>query len=155
MYGYGNNGGGLSLFPYVAPPALPGFAGDFGASADRLAKRKQRLSKRQWGLFLQRRRARVRAKLLAINKARAAAGKAPLDQTTALALAAGMVGMEDGALPPADVTMDQTAAVVEGADPATAMPEAGIPVWAWGLGGLAVGGLILGVYANSRKRKKD
>lgn len=145
--------GGMSLFPYVDPPALPAFAGALGASADRLKKRKQRLSRRQWGLFLTRRRARIRAKLQAINKARAAAGKAPLDQTAALALAAGMVGMEDGALPPADVTMDQTAAVVEGADPTAAMPEAAVPTWAWGLGGLLFGGLLLGLYATSSKKK--
>lgn len=145
------------MYPYVAPPMLPGFATPFffgAASADRLKKRKQRLSKRQWGLFLQRRRARIRAKLQALNKARAAAGQAPLDPTAALALAAGLVGSEEGALPPVDVSADETAAVVEGADPG-ALADGGVPVWAWGLGGLAVGGLLLGLYANSRKRKKD
>lgn len=145
---------GMSLFPYVEPPMLPAFAGPFGASADRLKRRKQKLSRRQWGLFLQRRRARVRSKLAALNKARAAAGQAPLDPTQALALAANMVSAEDGVLPPDDVTYDQTAAVAAGADPAAVMPDAGIPNWALGLGGLALGGLLLGVYSASRRGKK-
>lgn len=116
----------------------------WGDAQTRLTRRLARLDKRSWGLFLSQRKAKIAARIDALQTQRAQQGLPLLSPVDAAGWAASMQAAQEGVTPP----MDSSAL-----DTYTALESPQVPIWTWVAGGTAVAGILLAISVSMKRRK--